>query len=131
MTENGLAVLDASILLAILLVEQRALNLPPAVFDNAVVSTVSLTETQSKLVRSGYDPEAAWQDTLSIVSDRRPHTEDQARIAGTLIRETKPIGLSLGDRCCLALGITLRAPVYTTDSAWEKLNLGIPIHIIR
>ena len=37
----------------------------------------------------------------------------------------------LGDRACLALGILLRAPVYTADKDWKTLKLGIPIHILR
>jgi ribonuclease VapC len=58
-------------------------------------------------------------------------TEEQARIAGALTARTRTLGLSLGDRACLALGIALRAPVYTADRAWKKLKLDVPIHIIR
>ena len=35
------------------------------------------------------------------------------------------------DRACLALGLTLKAPVYTTDRAWKSLKLGVRIHVIR
>jgi PIN domain nuclease of toxin-antitoxin system len=41
------------------------------------------------------------------------------------------LGLSLGDRACLALALELNAPVYTADRAWKNLNLGIRIHVIR
>jgi ribonuclease VapC len=41
------------------------------------------------------------------------------------------LGLSLGGRACLALGIALRAPVYTADRSWKNLKLGIRIHLIR
>jgi len=58
-------------------------------------------------------------------------TEDQARVAGTLVRETRRLGLSLGDRACLALALELNAPVYTADRIWKKISLGIPIHMIR
>ena len=33
---------------------------------------------------------------------------------------TRPLGLSLGDRCCLALAERERAMVLTTDRAWLK-----------
>ena len=44
---------------------------------------------------------------------------------------TRPYGLSLGDRACLALAIQRKAAVYTTDAAWKNLNLGIEINVIR
>jgi PIN domain nuclease of toxin-antitoxin system len=44
---------------------------------------------------------------------------------------TKPYGLSLGDRACLALAIQRNATVYTTDRDWSKLSIGIKIEVIR
>ena len=43
--------------------------------------------------------------------------------AGVLCEVTQPLGLSLGDRACLALGIAEGAPILTTDRAW----VGVPI----
>ena len=53
------------------------------------------------------------------------------QIAGTLVQKTSSLGLSLGDRACLALAIALDAPVYTTDRLWKKLKLSIPIYLLR
>jgi PIN domain nuclease of toxin-antitoxin system len=47
------------------------------------------------------------------------------------VRITRPYGLSLGDRACLALAIRRKATVYTTDAAWKNLNLGIEVEVIR
>jgi len=58
-------------------------------------------------------------------------TAEQAKIAGSLAARTRSIGLSLGDRACLALGLTLKAPIYTADRAWKSLKLGVRIHVIR
>lgn len=58
-------------------------------------------------------------------------TAEQAKIAGDLVAQTRSLGLSLGDRACVALGILLRAPIYTADKAWKKLNVGVRIHVIR
>ena len=58
-------------------------------------------------------------------------TNEQARVAGELIKRTKPFALSLGDRACLALAMERRTTVYTTDRAWKNLELGIPIEVIR
>ncbi len=47
---------------------------------------------------------------------------------------TKHLGLSLGDRACLALGKTQDIPVITADHIWQKLELdklGIKIILIR
>jgi PIN domain nuclease of toxin-antitoxin system len=70
-------------------------------------------------------------DTLQLVAVVAPFTSEQARIAGDLIAITQKHGLSLGDRSCLALAISLKAPVYTTEQVWRGLKLGVPIHVIR
>ena len=75
--------------------------------------------------------EEAWEDATSLIAETVPFTAEQARIAGGLAAETWPLGLSLGDRACLALALALKAPVYTTDRAWEKLKLGVRIHVLR
>jgi len=51
--------------------------------------------------------------------------------AGLLRASTRRFGLSLGDRACLALAQQLQAPVLTTDRVWERLDIGVPIVVIR
>jgi ribonuclease VapC len=125
------AILDASAILAILNKEPGAEALTLNVLSGALSSTVNLAEVQTLLVNKGGDPDEAWEDALSTVREAVPFCEDQARMAGGLVTHTRALGLSLGDRACLALGIVLGAPVYTTDRAWKKLKLGIPIHLLR
>jgi PIN domain nuclease of toxin-antitoxin system len=124
-------VLDASAILAVLNREPGAEKLTPEVLSNAAGSTVNLAEVHTKLVSWGGDPEEAWEDTLSAVHESIPFSEQQARIAGGLVAQTRALGLSLGDRACLALGLELNAPVYTTDRSWKNLKLGVRIHVIR
>jgi len=124
-------VLDASAILALIQNERGAEKLTDELMDDAVISTVNLTEVQSKLIKKGYDSEEAWQTAFSLVTAAEPYTSEQARIAGDLIVKTEKYGLSLGDRSCLALAISLKAPVYTTEQVWKNLKLGIPIHVIR
>lgn len=46
--------------------------------------------------------------------------------------KTKALGLSLGDRLCVALGRHLGKPVVTTDRQWEKLSIdGIEVQLAR
>lgn len=126
-------VLDASALLALLNNEPGADKLTPELLSDATCSTVNLAEVQSKLVSIGGDPDEAWEDTLSTIREAAPFTEEHARFAGSVIAQTRALGLSLslGDRACLALGIALKAPVYTADKSWKKLKLGVSIHVIR
>jgi len=125
------AVLDASVVLAVLFEERGAEKMTDEVMSRAVIGTVNLAEVQSKLVKLGHPPEDAWSDARLLETDPEPFTADQAKIAGSLIATTEKYGLSLGDRSCLALAISLKAPVYTTEQVWKNLKLGIPIHVIR
>jgi len=124
-------VLDASAILALIHEEQGSEKLTPDLLARTMVSTVNVAEIQSKLVTSGWSSDDAWEDATNLVREVIPFTADHAYIAGTLILETRPLGLSLADRACLALGLDLKAPIYTADRSWKKLKLGIPIHLIR
>lgn len=124
-------VFDASAILALLQREPGAEKLTAEIQVNAVASTVNLAEVQSKLVKKGVPLDRAWENTLSAIAEAQPFTSRQASIAGSLIAKTEKYGLSLGDRCCLALAIALKAPVYTTEQAWRNLKVGVPIHVIR
>jgi ribonuclease VapC len=124
-------VLDASAVLVLLKDEPGADKLTPEVLRNATCSTVNLAEVQTKLVSAGGIPDEAWEDALSSIREAAPFTEEHARIAGTMVRQTRALGLSLGARACLALGLTLNAPVYTADKSWKNLKVGVRIHVIR
>jgi ribonuclease VapC len=50
---------------------------------------------------------------------------------GDLVHQTRPLGLSFRERACLALGLALKAPIYTADKSWKKLKLGFDIYVIR
>ena len=124
-------VLDASALLAVLNREPGAERLTPQLLSAAISSTVNLAEVQSKLVSRGIKPDEAWEATISPIRESAVFTDEQAKIAGSLIARTSAFGLSLGDRACLALGIALKAPVYTADRSWKNLKLGVRIHLVR
>ena len=123
-------VLDASAILAVLGREPGAERVLPHVMDTAV-STVNLAEVHGKLVGRGIPKDEAWEASVSMAREVFTFDSEQAALVGALVPETKPFGLSLGDRACLALGMVLKAPVYTTERAWKDLKLGIQIHVIR
>ena len=124
-------VLDASAILAVIIGEPGQETLTPRLLADAVISTVNLAEVQGKLVDRGLSPDDAWEATLSPIREAVAFTSEHARLAGDLVAQTRPLGLSLGDRACLALGLALKAPVYTADKSWRRLKVSVRIHIIR
>jgi ribonuclease VapC len=123
-------VFDSSAILAYLNREPGAdvvLSLAP----NAIISSVNASEVQSFQVRKGADPKIAWGNIAVSAQAIIPFDVVQAEIAGTLVRQTQPYGLSLGDRACLALGLATKSPVYTADRAWAQLQVGVAIHLVR
>ena len=124
-------VLDASALMAVINREAGAEMLTPQIMSAAATSTVNLAEVHGKLLHRGFSPDDAWAAANGVVHEAVVFTAEHAKTAGDLIIQTRALGLSLGDRACLALGIALRAPVYTADRSWKNLKLGIRIHLIR
>lgn len=124
------AVLDASALLALIRGEAGA-DRVAACLSAAVISTVSQAEVHTKLVLAGVEEQLAWWHIAEAGCPAIPFDEEQARIAGGLAKITGARGLSLGDRACLALAIQREAIVYTTDRAWQDLDLGIKVEVIR
>ena len=124
-------VLDASALMAVINREAGADKLTPQILSNAAASTVNLAEVHGKLLQRGFTVEDAWTAANGTIHEAVAFTADHAKTAGDLVPHTRSLGLSLGDRACLALGISLHAPVYTADRSWRNLSIGVRIHVIR
>lgn len=124
-------VLDASAILAIVLQEPGCAVLTAPDFPEPIASVVNIAEAQLRLVKLGSPIREAWESALSIVDRACPFDEEQASASGALLDQTRPLALSLGDRACLALGITLNLPVYTGDKIWKKLRLPVAVHLFR
>ena len=115
------AVLDASALLAVLYREPGSVVVERH-FAEAVVSSVNLSEVAAKLSDYGIDCQEVREILSGLGLDVREFDTELALMAGALREVTRPLGLSLGDRACLALGIAEGAPILTTDRAWA----GVP-----
>lgn len=124
-------VLDSSAILAVVNAEPGHEKLSGELLTHAVASTVNLAEGHAKLLSRGWPSDLAWQDANGPIDEAIPFEPEHARIAGDLVSATRHLGLSLGDRACLALALALNAPVYTTDKSWKSLKLKIPIHVLR
>lgn len=124
------AVLDSSAVLAVFFAEPGAAEVS-ALLMGALLCTVNVAEVHERMLDHGAQTEEAWSWIGALGFEVCPFTELQARMAAELRAITRPFGLSLGDRACLALAIDREAKVYTTDRAWKNLSLGIEIEVIR
>lgn len=123
-------VLDASAVLALLDAEPGASKVAAVLMD-AAIGAVNLAEVHTKLVERGPAGRQALAEIVFAAEEIVPFTEEHAAITGALRASTTHLGLSLGDRACLALGIALGAEVYTAERLWAKLQLPCAIHLIR
>ncbi|MGH7728052.1 MAG: type II toxin-antitoxin system VapC family toxin [Vulcanimicrobiaceae bacterium] len=102
-----------------------------ALLPFACVSAVNLAEVASKLADARV-PAATIRASLDGMQlDIRSFDVEQAYRAAGLRAQTQALGLSLGDRACLGLALTLRLPAVTADRVWSKAKVGVEIEFIR
>jgi PIN domain nuclease of toxin-antitoxin system len=95
------------------------------------ISAVNLAEVVSKLCDQLFSKDQTDQIIGGLALEVAPFDENQAIAAGRLRIATRHLGLSLGDRACLALAMREKATVITADRSWAGLDLGIEIKVIR
>jgi ribonuclease VapC len=123
-------ILDASALLVLLRAEPGAERVEPRL-EGAGIGAVNLSEVVAKLDEDGV-PEAEIRRAVGRL-ELDVHTFDaaQAFAAGVLRRTTRALGLSFGDRACLALAQKLGAIALTADRSWARLEVGVAIEVVR
>ena len=123
-------VLDASALLAVLRSEPGTEGVEPRL-EGAGIGAVNLSEVIAKLDEDGV-PEAEIRRAIGRLElDVHAFDAQHAFAAGLLRRSTRALGLSFGDRACLALAQSLGASALTADRSWSRVDLGIAIEVIR
>ncbi len=123
-------VLDASALLVWLNEEAGADKVDKAL-SHACMSTVNLSEAGARLSDAGV-PDEALRDVLDVGIEIVPFDENLALAAAELRAITRPYGLSLGDRCCLALGWRRKLPILTAETQWKKVKIAdVKLRFIR
>jgi ribonuclease VapC len=88
---------------------------------DGLISTVNLCEALTKLHDRGLAPEVIEAIRIDLPVAVVALSTEQARVAAQLRAQTRELGLSLGDRCCLALALEHDAEVITTDRSWARL----------
>lgn len=130
------SVLDASALLAYLQGEIGADQVSIALTEGVAFSAVNWAEVLSKLAGRGKAPEEVAKQLrdLGLLGEAiqiYPLDQALAQVIAELFPLTRSVGLSLGDRACLALALSLKLPAYTADQVWKSLNLGVSVILIR
>jgi ribonuclease VapC len=123
-------VLDASALLALLNGEQGS-DYVQKLLSESSISSVNLAEVITRLSAVGM-PEGEIREVISLLGlEILPFDSQQAFQAGLLIPHTRSLGLSLGDRACLALAQVTASTALTADQSWIDLEIGVDIKLIR
>ncbi len=122
--------LDASALLAFLFREPGHERVG-AILDTACLSTINLAEVIGRFVRDGHDADPVLRRLTATAIEIVPFTAADAALAASLIPATRALGLSLGDRACLALALARDIPAITADRVWIQLQIGVTVQLIR
>ncbi|WHA07574.1 type II toxin-antitoxin system VapC family toxin (plasmid) [Candidatus Megaera polyxenophila] len=123
--------LDTSALIALLKKESGYEVIENVIASNAI-SSVNLSELVAVLTRSGVSEQDIDEIISDLVPEIVPFCEAISIKTGKLAKLTQNYGLSLGDRACIALGITLGLPIYTADKVCAELKLeNTDIRLIR
>ena len=100
---------------------------------DAAISSVNLHEIAAKATEKGASPDQARELIEKLRLTVHPHDLQDAVEAGLMRVATKPKGLDLGDRACLALARKLNLPAVTGDRAWVEMAdaLGVEVVMVR
>ena len=122
-------VLDASAILALLRSEAGSEQVD-AVIADSLVSVINEAEVIGKLIWRGQSPEQAVEVVRTLPYQLVDLDKGLCRRAGSWWGVTRPQGLSIADRCCLALAEREGLPALTTDSSWAKITLNVEVRLI-
>jgi PIN domain nuclease of toxin-antitoxin system len=102
-----------------------------AALPRSCISAVNLAEVLARLQRDGGDLHEYLADLGQTGLEVVQFDQQQALLTAQLLPKTRPYGLSLGDRACLALAWSRGVPALTADRSWSRIELGIQIELIR
>ena len=122
-------VLDSSAVLAVIFQEKGAEIVEP-MLDTSKISSVNVAEVFTKLTDKGVLTKQTIDDFQQLGLEIIDFDFEQAAKVAELRPLTKHLGLSLGDRCCLALAILHNTTAVTADKDWQTLSF-CPIELIR
>ena len=122
--------LDASAALAIIFDEPGAARVAE-VLPDACISSVNLSEVVAKMHDRSVSERDIELNLNDLDLDVVEFDEQLALRAAALRPLTRHLGLSLGDRACLATAQPGSLTVVTADRAWANPDLGISVELVR
>ena len=122
-----MTVLDASAVLAWV---QNEPGSSEVTLQGSVLTHVNYLEVVSVLTRKGKSSTTLQTELALLGVILRPLSLDEAQHAGEMITQTKSLGLSLGDRACLAVADLAKGRAVTADKIWKDIK-GIQVQVIR
>jgi len=124
-------ILDASAVIALMAREPGADRVRELIrAGGAGISAVNASEVAAKLIARGAQPAAAEYQCRSMGLEFITVDSAIAFAAAALFPVTSALGLSLGDRVCLATAAARGVPAVTADQAWARLT-GVTVEVIR
>lgn len=127
-------VMDASALLALMQGELGSDVVDELIQDQeCIASNVNIAEIGTKLVDKGLAPAQLARTLKELNVQPIDFDSEQATLCASLRLNTKHVGLSLGDRACLALAQLVKGTAVTGDSAWSDVAdvVGVKVLMIR
>ena len=125
-------VLDASALLAAIYRESGGKRVAALFADprsTVLISTLNWSETLDRLLRDGMRDEDAEELLSGLEIEVVAFDLEQAKTAAAL-RLAAP-ELSLADRACIGLASLRKGIAWTTDKAWTRQTIHVPVEVLR
>jgi PIN domain nuclease of toxin-antitoxin system len=99
--------------------------------EASCISAVNLSEVLGHFARDGHDPALVLERLRATSIEVVPFGPAEAADAAALVPATRKLGLSLGDRACLALARDRGVPAVTADRTWSDLDVGVSVEVVR
>ncbi len=98
---------------------------------HAIVSVVNYAEVLGRAATLCGSLDEAKRRVDLHIPHVLPFDLAQATATASLLPSTRPLGLSLGDRACLALGLVRRLPILTADRRWADVPDAVVVELVR
>ncbi len=124
-------VMDASALLALMQGEKGSNVVDQLIQEQeCIASSVNMAEVGTKLITKGLAPAQLTRTLKELNVQSIDFDLEQATLCASLRLSTKHVGLSLGDRACLALTQLVKGTAVTGDSAWSDVAAAVDVKVL-
>lgn len=122
-------VLDSSAILAVIF-QEKGSEIVELLLDKSLISNINVAEVFTKFAEKGILNQQMIDDFQQLGLEIIDFDFEQSVKVAELKPLTKHLGLSLGDRSCLALAMLQNTTAVTADKEWQKLTF-CQVEVIR